>query len=73
MAGLLNLVLNKILQGGELRLAAAASVHIVLICNEPAVSRAWEGGGWAARAPSGFSSSPRTDSPRRPSEAELLP
>lgn len=34
VAGLLNLVLDKVLQGSELHLAAAASVHVILICNE---------------------------------------
>ena len=43
LADLLKLVLNKVLQGGELRLAAATSVHVIFICNEPAVSGAWEG------------------------------
>jgi hypothetical protein len=37
MAGLLNLVLDKVLQGSEFHLAAATSVHIVLICNKPYV------------------------------------
>lgn len=31
LAGFLELVLNEVLQGGELRLASAASVHVVLI------------------------------------------
>lgn len=35
MAGLLNLVLDKVLQGSEFHLAAATSVHIILICNKP--------------------------------------
>lgn len=37
MAGLLNLVLDKVLQGSEFHLAAATSVHIILICNKPDV------------------------------------
>lgn len=37
MAGLLNLVLDKVLQGSEFHLAAATSVHIILICNKPHV------------------------------------
>lgn len=37
MAGLLNLVLDKVLQGSEFQLAAATSVHVILICNEPHV------------------------------------
>lgn len=43
LADLLELVLDEVLQGSELRLAAATSVHVVLICNEPVVSEAWEG------------------------------
>lgn len=43
LAHLLELVLNKVFQGSELRLAAATSVHIVLICNEPVVGAAREG------------------------------
>ena len=42
LAHFLELVLNKVFQGSELCLAAATSVHIVLICNEPVVSGAWE-------------------------------
>lgn len=53
LADLLELVLNKVLQGGELRLAAATSVHVILICNEPAVSGAWEGFQPQADAPKG--------------------
>ena len=37
LASFLEFVLNEVLQGGELCLAAAASVHIVLICKEPTV------------------------------------
>lgn len=40
LADLLELVLNKVLQGRELRLAAATSVHVIFICNEPVVSGA---------------------------------
>lgn len=43
LADLLELVLNKVLQGSELRLAAATSVHVILICNKPVVSGTWEG------------------------------
>lgn len=43
LADLLELVLNKVLQSSKLRLAAAASMHIVLICNKPEVSGAWQG------------------------------
>lgn len=34
MAGLLDLVLDKVLQGSKFHLAAATSVHIILICNK---------------------------------------
>lgn len=37
MAGLLNLVLDKVLQGSEFHLAASTSVHVILICNKPEV------------------------------------
>lgn len=37
LAGLLELVLNEVLQGGELCLATAASVYVVLICKVPTV------------------------------------
>lgn len=34
VAGLLNLVLDKVFQGSEFHLAAATSMHIILICNK---------------------------------------
>lgn len=43
LADFLEFVLNKVFQGSELGLTAATSVHIILICNEPALSGAWEG------------------------------
>lgn len=43
LADFLEFVLNKVFQGSELGLAAATSVHIVLICNKPVLSGAWEG------------------------------
>lgn len=42
LAHLLELVLNKVFQSSELRLAAATSVHVVLICKEPVVTGARE-------------------------------
>lgn len=45
LAGLLELVLNEVLQGSELCLAAAASVHVVLICKEPTVRGTGGGSG----------------------------
>lgn len=33
LAALLDLVLHELLQGGELRLAAPALVHVILVCN----------------------------------------
>lgn len=43
LAGFLELMLNEVLQGGELCLAAATSVHVVLICKEPTVRGTGEG------------------------------
>lgn len=37
MAGLLNLVLHKVLQGSKFHLTASTSVYIILICNKPDV------------------------------------
>jgi hypothetical protein len=58
LASLLNFVLNKILQGSELRLAATTSVHIILICNKPTVRRAGSGGN--NQGPNQFALQPQT-------------
>lgn len=52
LAGFLELMLNEVLQGGELCLAAATSVHVVLICKKPTVRGTGAGGALVLGTPS---------------------
>lgn len=52
LAGFLELMLNEVLQGGELCLAAATSVHVVLICKKPTVRGTGGGGALVLGTPS---------------------